>query len=353
MKSEMPRASTEALADAFVADHRVHAAPQAPQRVVVIVFDGALLGSMSFAFGAFDIAAHYGLLPDLDLQIVGGEPGAAIVGGGLSCEVPYDLEVIRAADLIIVPNLRQEAAESPPEPVLEALRAANGRGARVAGLCSGTFVLAAAGLLDERPATTHWAVADRLTEMYPKVKVDARVLYIDDGDVLTAGGGAAGMDLSLHLIRAMAGAADANRLARAMVLPPHRPGGQAQYIQSPIPELDTKDPVAESMTWALTRLDTAIPVSVLAERAHMSRRNYDRRFREITGNAPATWLTHQRVIRAQQLLESSDLAVDEIARLCGFSSAAQLRPHFRRLVGVAPATYRETFAHPGVDRPMS
>ncbi|MEU7002989.1 helix-turn-helix domain-containing protein [Nonomuraea sp. NPDC046570] len=319
----------------------------------MVVFDGALLGSMSFAFGVFDIAAHYGGLPDLDLRIVAGEPDAAITGGGLSWEVPQDLEAIRTADLVIVPNLRQEAAESPPKPVLEALRTAHARGARVAGLCSGTFVLAAAGLLDDRPATTHWAVAARLAEMYPKVRVDARVLYIDDGDVLTAGGGAAGMDLGLHLIRAMAGAADANQLAKAMVVPPHRPGGQAQYIESPIPEPDLEDPVAESIAWALTRLDTAVPVSALAERAHMSRRNYDRRFREIIGSAPATWLTHQRVIRAQQLLESSDLPVDEIARLCGFSSAATLRPHFRRHVGVAPITYRETFAHRGDDPTMS
>jgi transcriptional regulator GlxA family with amidase domain len=310
-------------------------------RLVVVVFDGASLGIMSFAFGVFDMAVHYGTLPELDVRVVAGEPAAAIRGGGLSCAVPYDLAAIRAADLIIVPNWRS-GTESPPEPVLESLRAAHARGARVAGLCSGAFVLAAAGLLDDRPATTHWAMAGLLATLYPKIRVDASALYIDDGDVLTAGGGAAGMDLGLHLIRTMIGAVAADRLAKSMVVP-HRLGGQAQCVESLMPEPDGQDPVAETMAWALTQLDTALPVDALAARAHMSRRKYDRRFREITGTAPAAWLIHQRVIRAQQLLESTALPVDQIARHCGFSSATALRPHFRRLVGAAPAAYRESF----------
>lgn len=332
---------TESLGAAFVGERKE---AWTVRRLVVVVFDGALLGSMSFAFGVFDIATHYGGLPEVEVTVVAGQPGTTIVGGGLRCAVPYDLQAIRDADLILVPNLPQPVAEQPPEPALEALRTAHARGARVAGLCSGSFVLAAAGLLDGRPATTHWAVADRLAQLYPRVRVDGTALYIDDGDVLTAGGGAAGMDLGLHLIRAMTGAVVANRLARAMVVPPHRAGGQAQYLESPVPQAGAEDPVVETMAWACTKLATALPVSLLAARAHMSRRNYDRRFREITGTAPATWLTHQRVIRAQQLLESSDLPMEEIARLCGFSSAAALRPHFRRLVGVTMIDYRQTFA---------
>lgn len=308
----------------------------------MVVFDGVSLGIMSFAFGVFDMAVSYGELDGLDVRVVGGEPGATLVGGGLRPAVPYDLAAIRDADLVIVPNWRAPQ-ELPPEPVLEALRAAHARGAKVAGLCSGVFVLAAAGLLDDRPATTHWAAAGLLGQLYPKVDVRESVLYVDDGDVLTAGGGAAGMDLGLHLIRLMAGAEVANRLARSMVVPPHRPGGQAQYISSPVPEPDETDPVSETISWALTRLDQLLPVDELARHANMSRRNFDRRFREITGATPANWLTHQRVIRAQQLLESTELPVDQIARYCGFSSAAALRPHFRRLVGVAPASYRETF----------
>jgi transcriptional regulator GlxA family with amidase domain len=310
--------------------------------LVVVVFDGVSLGIMSFAFGVFDLAVHYGELSELDVRVVAGEPDARLVGGGLRPAVPYDLAAIRDADLVIVPNWRSPH-ELPPEPVLEAIRAAHARGAKIAGLCSGAFVLAAAGLLDGRPATTHWAAADLLAQLYPKVHVRASVLYVDDGDVLTAGGGAAGMDLGLHLIRVMAGAEVATRLARAMVVPPHRPGGQAQYISSPVPDPDEADPVGETIGWALARLGEILPVDMLAKRANMSRRNFDRRFREITGTTPASWLTHQRVIRAQELLESTQLPVDEIARYCGFSSAAALRPHFRRLVGVPPASYRETF----------
>jgi transcriptional regulator GlxA family with amidase domain len=313
------------------------------RRFVVVVFDGVSLGIMSFAFGVFDMAKSYGVLSDLDVRVVAGEPAAALNGGGLSCPVPHDLDAIQTADLVIVPDWR-DPAEAPPLPLLEALRAAHAAGARIAGLCSGTFVLAAAGLLDARPATTHWAMAGLLAQMYPKIDVRPDQLYIDDGDVLTAGGGAAGMDLGLHLLRTQYGADVANRLARSMVVPPHRSGGQAQYVETPLPALDRADPVGETLIWALGHLDQALPVDALARRAQMSRRNFDRRFREITGTAPATWLTQQRVLRAQQLLESTRLAVEEVARQCGFSSAAALRPHFRRLVGTAPASYRTTFA---------
>lgn len=311
-------------------------------RLVVVLFDRASLGIMSFAFGVFDLAVYYGALPDLDVRVVAGEPEAVLTGGGLTCDLPYDLAAIEAADLVIVPNWRSPT-ETPPHPVLESIRTAHARGARVAGLCSGAFVLAAAGLLDDRPATTHWAMASALAERYPKVRMQESVLFIDDGDVLTSGGGAAGMDLGLHLIRVLRGAAVANSLARSMVVPPHRAGGQAQYIESPVPSPDLGDPVGEAMSWALTRLDQLLPVDELARRANMSRRNFDRRFREITGATPANWLTHQRVIRAQQLLEQTELPIDAVARQCGFSSGAALRPHFRRLVGVVPAAYRETF----------
>jgi transcriptional regulator GlxA family with amidase domain len=312
------------------------------QRLVVVVFNGVSLGIMSFAFGVFDMAKHHGVLPDLDIRVVSGEPDAALSGGGLACPVPYDLEAVKAADLVIIPNWR-DPREPPPPALLDALRAAQANGARVAGLCSGAFVLAAAGLLDGRPATTHWAHAGLLARMYPKIDVRPAQLYIDGGDVLTAGGGAAGMDLGLHLLRGQYGARVANRLARYMVVPPHRAGDQAQYVQTPLPDFNQTDPVGETLTWALGQLDQALPVERLAHRARMSRRNFDRRFREITGTAPATWLTHQRVLRAQQLLESTTLPVEEVARQCGFSSAAALRPHFRRVVGTAPAAYRALF----------
>lgn len=323
------------------------------QRIVVVLFDGALLTSMSFAFGVFDIAKHYGALPAGEVTVTAGEPNTAIEGGGLSCPVPYDLQTITDADLVIVPNLPQPRAENPPEATLSALRTAHSKGARIAGLCSGTFVLAAAGLLDGRPATTHWVVADRLTELYPKVRLDAAALYIDDGDILTAGGGAAGMDLGLHILRTMIGAAATNRVAKALVVAPHRQGGQAQYIETPMADTaQSTDPVMESMTWATERLDSALPVHLLAERAHLSRRHYDRRFLEHTGTTPAKWLIHQRVIRAQHLLETSDLTIDQIARACGFSSGAALRPHFRQQVGVTMTDYRNTFTQLKLSNPV-
>jgi transcriptional regulator GlxA family with amidase domain len=310
---------------------------------VVVVFDGLSLGIMSFAFGVFDMAKYYGVLDDLDVRVVAGEPSAALRGGGLACEAPYDLDAIRGADLVIVPNWR-DPAEAPPASLLAALRAAHSAGTRIASMCSGAFVLAAAGLLDNRPATTHWALAGLLARMYPKIDVRPAPLYIDDGDVLTAGGGASGMDLGLHLLRTQYGADVANRLARFMVVPPHRSGDQAQYVETPLPVLEESDPVGETLNWALGKLDQDLPVGRLARRAQMSRRSFDRRFREITGTAPATWLIQQRVLRAQQLLESTRLPVEEVARRCGFSSAAALRPHFRRLVGTVPAAYRITFA---------
>lgn len=260
---------------------------------------------------------------------------------------PHDLDAIRAADLIVVPNLPQPRAERPPEPVLEALRAAHARGARVAGLCSGAFVLAAAGLLDGRRATTHWLLAARLAELHPAVEVDPAVLYVDGGDVLTAGGGAAGVDLGLHLIRSMLGAADANRLARALVVPPHRHGGQAQFVRSPVPELDAgDDPVAETIVWALGRLDSALPVSALARRAHMSRRNYDRRFREITGCARRSgWPTSASSARSSCWRRATCRSTRSPGAAA--SSVAALRTHFRRSAGVTPTEYRETFSHRG------
>jgi len=312
------------------------------KRLTVVVFDGTPLGIMSFTIGVFDMAKHYGVLPDLDLRVVAGEPAAALAGGGLSCDVPYDLDAVRDAALVVVSDWR-DPAEEPPQPLLEALRAAHAAGARVAALCSGTFVLAAAGLLDDRPATTRTGRWPACSPSGTRRSTSARNRCIDDGDVLTAGGGAAGMDLGLHLLRAQYGAAVANRLARYMVVPPHRSGDQAQYVETPLPVLDEADPVSGALAWALGRLDQELPVERLARRAQMSRRNFDRRFRELTGTTPAAWLTHQRVLRAQQLLESTQLPVEQVARQCGFSTGAALRPHFRRLVGTVPAAYRATF----------
>jgi len=318
------------------------------KRLVVVVFDGTPLGIMSFAFGVFDLAKHYGALPGTDVRVVAGEPGAALGGGDLTCRLPYDLDAVQDADLVIISDWR-DPDEVPPQPLLAALRAAHAAGAHVAAMCSGAFVLAAAGLLDGRPATTHWAQAGQLGHKYPSIDVRPDQLFVDDGDVLTAGGGAAGMDLGLHLLRVHFGASVASRIARYMVVPPQRSGGQSQYVETPLPAPDEADPVGETLAWALGRLDQPLPVEQMARRARMSRRHFDRRFREVTGTTPATWLTYQRVLRARQLLEETQLPVEEVARQCGFSGAAALRPHFRRIVGTVPAAYRAAFA---VDDPV-
>jgi transcriptional regulator GlxA family with amidase domain len=318
------------------------------KRLAIVICDGTPLGVMSFAFGVFDLAKHYGALPAIDLRVVAGEPGAVLSGGGLACPLPYDLGAVRDADLVVIADWR-DPDEIPPQPLLEALRAAHAAGGRLAAMCSGAFILAAAGLLDGRPATTHWAQAGLLAGRYPAIDVRPDQLYVDDGDVLTAGGGAAGMDLGLHLLRAHFGSSVAARIARYMVVPPQRSGGQAQYLETPLLAPDLADPVGETLAWALGRLDQPLAVGHLARRARMSRRHFDRRFREVTGTTPATWLTYQRVLRARQLLEESRLPVEEVARQCGFSSAAALRPHFRRIVGTVPVAYRATFA---VDDPV-
>ncbi len=333
------------MSSAATSENAPATAEVTPRRVAVVAFDGVSLGELSFACGVFSMAIEHGAAPGMELQVVSGEPTSTTHNCGIAYELSYDLDVIRRASLVLIAYWR-DPEQSPPQALLEAIRDAHAAGARIAGLCSGAFVVAAAGLLDDRPATTHWALAETLGRMYPKIHLDRKALYIDDGDVLTSGGGAAAMDLGLHLLRGLYGATVASSLARYMVVPPHRRGGQAQYIQSPVPEPDIADPVGEAMSWALQNLDQVLPVRALASRAQMSRRNFDRRFADITGTAPAAWLTHQRVLRAQQLLESTDMTVEEIARRSGFPSSAALRAHFGRAVGVAPAEYRRTFAAP-------
>ena len=209
-------------------------------------------------------------------------------------------------------------------------------------ICTGGYVLAAAGLLDGRPATTHWSSAEHFQRLFPSVKVDADVLFIDDGDVLTSAGVAAGIDLCLHIVRRDHGTAVANEVARRTVVPPHRDGGQAQYIQRPVPEAQMAT-TATARGWALRRLDEPIQLRDMAEQEAMSVRTFTRRFREEVGVSPGQWLTQQRVERARHLLESTDLSVDQVARDAGFRTAQSMRQHLQAVLGVAPTVYRRTF----------
>jgi transcriptional regulator GlxA family with amidase domain len=264
----------------------------------------------------------------------------------LRAGIRYGLAALAHADTVIVPSCRDFAA--PPPALVDAVRAAHAAGARVASLCTGAFVLAEAGLLDGRRATTQWAHTALLHDRYPAVSVDPDVLYIDNGDVLTSAGKAAGLDLCLHLVRTDHGTAMANALARSLVVPPHRAGGQAQFIPAAV-GYGPDHVLAGLLPWALERIGQPSTVRELAGRAGMSSRNLARHFHAVTGVSPLRWLLTQRVRRAQELLETSALSIEQIASRTGMGTATTLRRHFSQQLGVPPETYRRTFrgADPG------
>ena len=326
--------------------------PLSPRRrrdtVAVLLFDDSAIFETSIPISVFGVDRREAGVPRYRLLVCAAEKGPLTSTGGLSLETPDQLEDVDRAGTIVVPTWRSPG-ETPPEDALRALRRAHREGARIVGLCVGSFVLAAAGLLDGRPATTHWLYAPTLAKRYPRVRVDPRVLYIDDGDILTSGGMAAGLDLCLHIVRQDHGASVANAVARRLVIPPHRTGGQAQYIDyHPMPKRVAGDPLAEVITWAIEHLGENFDVEALAARAYMSRRTFDRHFRALTGYAPLQWLLAQRVLRAQRLLETTELSIDQVAQRSGFRSSVALRGHFRRLLGTSPAAYRESFHADGV-----
>ncbi|MFJ1967592.1 helix-turn-helix domain-containing protein [Streptomyces sp. NPDC087903] len=268
-------------------------------------------------------------------------PRTLPVGGRFRLEADAELDQLVHADTVIVPACA-DPDEEPPAELVDAVRAAHAAGARVASLCTGAFVLAAAGLLDGRRATTHWLHATALADRYPRVRVDPDVLYVDHGSVLTSAGKAAAMDLCLHLVRLDHGSAVANQVARLLVVPPHRAGGQAQFVNTPLPER-RDHPLGALLAWAMERLDQPLTVEDLARRANMSSRHLARVFVDSTGTTPLRWLLTQRVHRAQELLETTDGTIGTIAATTGMGTATTLRRHFHRTVGVPPDAYRRTF----------
>jgi transcriptional regulator GlxA family with amidase domain len=261
--------------------------------------------------------------------------------GDWSISTPYTLDDLAESETVIVPVWPERADGSPPHELLEALRAVHERGGRLVSVCTGAFLLAQAGLLDGRRATTHWMWADDLARAYPQIDVDPDVLFVDGGDgIYTSAGTAAGIDLCLHIVRLDHGADVARKVARRMVVPPQRDGGQAQFVDMPLPEACGDDPIARVLDWAMGHLDEPITVEDLATRALLSPRSFARRFRAATGTTPMQWLLRQRVLHAQRLLETTDLAVDRVAGKAGFGTATALRVHFRRIVGTTPAAYR-------------
>lgn len=274
--------------------------------------------------------------------LAGMEPGpVATEIAGVTIDVQRGLDAMDEADTVVVPASHSEWP--PPPELLDALRRAHERGARILSVCTGAFLLAEAGLLDGRRATTHWMHAADLAERYPAIDVDPRVLYVDAGSVLTSAGTAAGVDLCLHVVRLDFGAEVANAVARRMVVPPHRDGGQAQYVDLPVAPSTGEDPLEGVMQWMVEHLDQQFGVEDLAARALVSPRTFARRFRQVTGTTPLQWLLTQRLLLAQRLLETTDESIEVIAWRAGFGSAATLRHHFSREMSTSPVAYRRCF----------
>jgi transcriptional regulator GlxA family with amidase domain len=308
--------------------------------VAVLVYDGVAPFELGVLCEAWGIDRRDDGVPSFDFAVCAPQPGPVRTSAGFDLVVEHGADRVAQADLVALPAMPRDAEV--PARVLGLIRDAHERGARLLSVCSGAFLLGAAGLLDGRRCTTHWRYADELAARFPAAIVDPDVLYVDADPIITGAGSAAGLDACLHLIRKDFGAQVASTVARRMVVPPLRDGGQAQFVRSAVPtcEADTLSPI---LTWMTENLEADLTVEALAQRALMSTRTFARRFREETGTTPHQWLTHQRVLLAEQLLEETQLSVEEVARRSGFGNAAALRHPFTRFRGTSPVSYRRTF----------
>lgn len=315
------------------------------QNVAAVLLDGVNPFELGVVCEVFGVDRSDDGLPVYDFAVASADGPSVRTNAGFSVQVEHGLERLETADLIAVPaGSSYVSREFPPE-LLDALRRSVDRGARVLSVCSGVFMLAAAGLLDGRRAAAHWKHTEVLTRQYPHLTVEPDVLYVDEDPVITSAGTAAGIDACLHLVRKEQGPEVANKIARRMVVPPHRDGGQAQYIERPLPQ-SGGDTVSEVLVWMERHLDEETTVEQLAARARMSPRTFARRFQQETGTTPYRWILRQRVLLAQHLLEATDETVDAVAGRTGFGNAAALRHHFVRAVGTTPHAYRRTFRGP-------
>lgn len=311
--------------------------------VACIVQDGFAPFEFGVACEAFGLDRTDDGVPNFDFRVVTPDPGKVSSKIGFSINVDDDLSFAYEADLVVVCPIPRERWGATDPRILDVVRHADARGAWLLSVCSGSFVIAEAGVLDGRRATTHWMYADTMTAMFPQIDVDPDVLFVQDGRIITSAGTAAGLDACLHLLRQEIGAELTNRVARRMVVPPQRDGGQAQYIDRPLPVAQSES-FTRVTDWAIENLREELTVDHLASRAHMSARTFARRFKAEHGATPAAWLARQRIIQAQRLLERTDLSLDAIAAECGFGSAAVLRQNFSRVLATTPTAYRTTFA---------
>ncbi len=320
--------------------------------VAVIVQHGFAPFEFGLACEAFGLDRSDDGIQPFDFRIVAAEPGAIRSNLAFSINVEHDLAFAEEADLVVVTPIPRGTWHAVDERVTGVVRRAVDRGAWVLSVCSGSFVVAASGVLDGRRATTHWMYADTMASMYPEIDVDPDVLYVQDGRIITSAGTAAGLDACLHLLRQELGAEVTNRIARRMVVPPQRDGGQAQFIETPLPLVSSLS-LAPVTDWMLENLRLDLTVDQLAAKAHMSPRTFARRFKADHGATPAAWLARQRIIQAQRMLEQTGLGLDRIAYECGFGSAAVLRQNFARVLGTTPTAYRARFACPAEPVPAA
>jgi transcriptional regulator GlxA family with amidase domain len=323
--------------------------PAAGHRVAVLAYPGMSVFETGIVTEVFGLPRPEFDVDWYDLVICAEEPGPVPVVGGVSLHTPYGLAELAAARTVIVPGVPDVTADPSPA-LVAALRTAHARGARIMSICSGAFALAGAGLLDGRRATTHWRYAELLARRYPRVEVDPNVLYLDDGDLLTSAGSAAGLDLSVHVVRRDHVAAIANAVARRLVIPPHRDGGQAQFVEAPVTADPDDDRITASIDWALAHLAEPLSIARLAGRAHMSPRTYLRHFTRATGTSPIRWLIDQRVRASLALLEETDAAIEQVAGAVGFDTPVTYRHHFGRIMLTSPSAYRRAF-RTGAGRP--
>jgi AraC family transcriptional regulator, transcriptional activator FtrA len=315
-----------------------------PGRVAVLTYPGLSMFEFSVAVEVFGLSEAATLdEPWYDLVVCGDSPSVRF-DNGLTLEVPATLAATRRAGTIVLPPTDKLSQVS--DATLVAIRRAHARGARIVSLCTGAFVLARTGLLDGRRAVTHWADCASFETLFPAVTIDPDVLYVDDGDVLTSAGSAASIDLCLYVVRCDLGAEIATRLARRLVVQPHRDGGQAQFIDAPMPSAAAAEPFSDTLAWMTAHLDQEMSVADLAARAAMSPRSFARHFTATAGSTPYQWLLRQRISQAQRLLEGSDLAVDVVAERVGLGNATNLRKHFRRQLSTSPNAYRRAFQAP-------
>lgn len=313
-----------------------------PNSFAIVVFNGVNPFHLSVPCIMFRPDANNSQAPDFKVKVCAVEPSPIQTNVGYSIHPSHTLAGLRDAETIIVPSWR-DPLELPPKALLNALRKAHQRGAKIVSFCLGAFVLAAAGLLDGRKATTHWKWAAELAERYPQLNVEPDFLYVDEGDIVTAAGCAAAIDCCLHLLRTRYGAEVANHVARRMVVSPFRQGGQAQFIEHPVFSSTTPDRLSLVMEWMTQNLNAAHTLDELAERALMSRRTFTRRFRQATGTTVGQWLLNQRLVLAQRMLETTDKPIELVAETAGFASPGLFRRCFGQTFGVKPSVYRREF----------